>query len=457
MSGTAEDEALKLQYKAISEPYDRDKVKLFKQNLPALLSNSEPINYKDHLLYKFLEEFKEEQGLNFLKDWYQQLSNGDLNRLLAVYTEFGVKGLERIDKVWKAAGKLLADNQTDVSLLKSLQTNYFPKCRTFLPCLDSQFELALTIIKNFSKNERYIWDNLFQQHCDAVGFDNLYNVVTVFQTFKTNIYNKKLSFPENPEIGKIKSLPVALSRIITILNATSTRDLALVWDGIFKLDLQSSGAIKVIFDAELAPQAEYLILPQMQMEAKNYKVEHDYSTFFYFFGAEKRAVGSPNHGYHSLEVTHSLSTLCLSLPPQKRLLDKYFELGLQDTGLAKNMEELFACCKSEEELQRNFYRFLATRPYRKSLDFYRQALAKINQQFVDSKTRAVFYSMIASSTSSFEASLSEDTETVILETVQELLDNYTKINHPPYSASDNEQLRLHVLDAVLNVSHLYTL
>jgi len=177
--------------------------------------------------------------------------------LLALYLEYGESGVN-------ALNNLCSTNKT--VLTKLIQMGVYERT-SYAPLLNDSHQRALNLIKSFSPSERTWWDSLLAQHLEVNQDINLVDLVDTFAAFKQALtkFTPPLELPEDCKLANVKSLPVALSRILTILANTREQNLADQWQVIDQLDLSSTGAIRpmtAVDDMRFA-----FVTPQMQIYA----------------------------------------------------------------------------------------------------------------------------------------------------------------------------------------------
>lgn len=183
----------------------------------------------------------------------------NLNALLQLYAQLGEKGI----------GALIKLVDSDVALFQQLNTQIFSNTKTYVPLLREDYKDAMNAIKGFSEEEKVWWDTLLQQHCAAQSDVNLVDLVNAFKAFKEKLKEfpthdgKPLTIPPACAVTGVKSLPVALSRILAILDHCSQQNRCAQWHEVPKLDLSSNGAIKTI--SVLGPKQWAFITSEMQI------------------------------------------------------------------------------------------------------------------------------------------------------------------------------------------------
>lgn len=220
----------------------------FKENIPS---------FDNHLLSQLVGEN------NGLKGKLTSLleSGAGINQLLQLYVEFGETGVDRLTSLVNS----------DKPLFQQLNTQVFAKTNSYAPLLREEYQEAIEAIKGLGKAERVWWDTLLQQHSSAQAEVNLVDLVNAFKQFKEELKKfptvdgKPLDFPSHCELEGVKSLPVALSRILTLLKQSHEKHCLAQWQNVSKLDLSSTGMIKPISSAKYKQWA--FITPEMNINA----------------------------------------------------------------------------------------------------------------------------------------------------------------------------------------------
>lgn len=195
-------------------------------------------------------------------DLKNKVPNINLNALLQLYAQLGKKGIAALIK--------LVDS--DVALFNQLNTLVFAKTKTYAPLLCENYKDAINAIQGFSEEEKVWWNSLLQQHCEEQSDVNLVDLVNAFKAFKQKLKEfpthdgQPLTIPPLCHVTGVKSLPVALSRMLTILDHCSQQNRHAQWREVSKLDLSSTGAIKPA--SILGGKQWAFITPEMQINAE---------------------------------------------------------------------------------------------------------------------------------------------------------------------------------------------
>ena len=186
--------------------------------------------------------------------------------LLALYLEYGESGVN-------ALNNLSLTNKT--VLTKLIHMRVYERT-SYAPFLNDSHQRALNLIKSFSPSETAWWDTLLAQHLEANQDIDLVDLVDAFAAFKQALtkFTPPLELPENCELANVKSLPVALSRILTILANTHEQNQLEQWQVIHQLDLSSTGAVRPMTAVDEIKFA--FVTPQMQINgAHERKLQND--------------------------------------------------------------------------------------------------------------------------------------------------------------------------------------
>ncbi|WP_133135559.1 preprotein translocase subunit SecA [Legionella rowbothamii] len=173
------------------------------------------------------------------------------NALLDVYGQYGAPGLKQLFSTWDEYNqdpyKGPAFIDTYVSFLK-----YMP---TFLPFIENQeFQDTLAKIANLSKEHRSWWMALIQSHGRKTGYSDLHGLFKQFTDTVNLIEQMGLSFHEITSIKEEKTLPLALTDMVALLNKCHPQDQAVQWECINKISIPE-------------PNNFHFIIPEMQTEA----------------------------------------------------------------------------------------------------------------------------------------------------------------------------------------------
>lgn len=424
----------------IYQGYERKQVELFKLYLPVLVEMSEeeiraigpgmnalvraaktyqtaladkPADFAAHLLLQLMKDATLNQRL---RQWNERLgfSTADLNGILSVYDAGGEKAVAALLDFFEKA---------EQPVLKLLQQRLFPVLGSYLPLLEEQTADAINIINRFSESEFQWFSSLLGQHCAVVGADNLYNLTKAFQCFVAAIKEKKLACYPGCQFENIKSLPLTLSRILTILNHTKACDLPAVWAQITANNFQSNAAIRVVTDESASLGAGHLVLPILDIRPETYHPRHDLC----FKGAPL-----PKHGYHGIEVQ--------DLDPFRVLKksEAYREKLPEET---QSFQQLLAQGSNKQEQQKIFYRYVADQEFRYSLSFYQRAVELIETIFADVGSinkynnfdlRSAAYAIIAVGTTGLDVFPHLDDEKSGLEQIKNILESLRDLPFPKF-------------------------
>ena len=256
-----------------------------------------------------------------VKRWEKKLGSLNHDALLQVYNQYGEAGLERLFAQWE---------KTNLDVLKTLHQNLYVHGQSYAPFLAEAHQDAISAVQGLQGAQKEWWNLLLKQHANAAGYDDLPALVDAFKAFSTFIQDKKLEFYplQNDAFSSVKSMPVALARITSILNHCPKEDLKEQWETVSAIPLASNGAVRAIHDAEINKKACTILLPEMDLKDTEYDAVHGYDT-----------ANSP-----------------------------------------KKIGE----SKDEKALAKNVYRYLAAQKHRLPIRFYQEALAILLQK--DKKT-----------------------------------------------------------------------
>jgi hypothetical protein len=217
-------------------------------------------DFAQHLLHKLVA--KDPDTREKINDLISKIPDLNLNGLLQVYTQSGAPGIEALTQV---ANK-------NPELFKQLNTLIFAKNNSYSPLLDESLQEAMSIIESFIGTDKVWWDALLTQHCQAQSNVNLIDMVNAFKEFKIQIRQlgilsdgMSFSFPEQCNLTGVKSLPVALSRILSLMKHVPQASRQAQWHEIGALDFSSNGVNKAISDKSGRPWN--FVTAEMQLTA----------------------------------------------------------------------------------------------------------------------------------------------------------------------------------------------
>ena len=250
---------------------------------------------EDHILHALLVP---NNGLDIqVKHWlFTEIGINQVAKdaCLEVYAYAGVEGLKALYALWAHPEFSIVYN-----LLKSNDSF------SFIPFIKdpSRFTNALNSMQGFKldKTTYAWWSTLLEKHLAAVGYDDLYTLVESFVAFKKIIEEGYgLSFYEGVVFDDVKSMPTALSNMLTLLRECKQNDRQCQWDCISTLSLHSNGAIRASIDRDCG-----FVTPQMQAMPEGCDKKWGY----YSTRLEAKAISdplqwSPKHYYRYLAHTH---------------------------------------------------------------------------------------------------------------------------------------------------------
>ncbi|MDP3268432.1 MAG: hypothetical protein Q8M40_05220 [Legionella sp.] len=331
---------------SLDNPYGQRLSELFGSNQKVLevvalaksLSKNAPVA-QSALLNQLLAE---KPGLlNQCHIWCKKLPSVNADALLRTYSQVGEVGLYQLFSHW---------NDIRLDVLQSTLDTLFTNGESYEPFMDKGYQEALAAVEGFSGAQKIWWDKLLKQHGKAVGYDELPFLVESFKAFSKEIEAKRLNFYKlsADSFQDTESMPVALTRMLTILNNCQTRDLKAQWKNMSRLSLGPTGAIRAIKDGENQDNKCLFVIPEMN------------ATYY-----------SDIKGY-------------------KKATDDWHDLGKQTT-------------LSEAKVE--FYKGIAHQKYRLPISFYNKALEKIQAKNFEPLIQVKLVALLYSSTTGIKNEL----------------------------------------------------
>ena len=195
---------------------------------------------EQHLLYQLLSQDNIDPQI--IAALGEKVPGLNLDGILQLYIQAGKQGLDA----------LINFINEDINFFNAMNTTLLSRQTSYMPVLSKDFQDAVQAIKGLSGNERVWWDNLLTQHADAQQEVYLPDLVEAFITFKEELRhftcnnNQHLSFPAECHLKGVKSLPVALSRILSLLKHVSQENRLEQWKLISTLDFSSNAVPKIL-------------------------------------------------------------------------------------------------------------------------------------------------------------------------------------------------------------------
>jgi hypothetical protein len=260
------DNCLKMHWENIlkSAEYDRTSQELFRQMLPELRTlalNDINTIFQQAFHHGKLDPVLFKKAFSYAKAHGGQSNPGALMQLfcqskvfheLCQLTALPADAFLQLFDFYGEAGllkfKQLIQEFPDIFSL--LSRTLLPRSQTLLPFLSKEYLAAIKDLQALPKEQLAFFDLLLKQHCKHQGASRLPELVNAFMAYckemqeLTNIHGP---FELNIKgFQDVKSLPVTLSRVITLLKNCSPASLKKQAECIAHLDLSSMGAIKAL-------------------------------------------------------------------------------------------------------------------------------------------------------------------------------------------------------------------
>lgn len=280
------------------EPYSREASERFRQSI------LEQITTESHPLLTLIPEPLANQLSSYA------LTDIEYNELLRIYDYYGVAGVEKIVTTWQTMDA------------KNLFPTIIKNVRQYESILlNNKIQNAIATIHGFPPEKRQWWDVLYAKHTPKD--DDLCDLVQSFTQFIRKIEAQNLSFSAltHPEtsFSTVHNMPMALSRMLSIVNLCDPRDKQLQWQATPLIDLSAQGALYALNNAPHNATPCGFVIPEM-----------DVNSFYPML--------SPAQNYKDIA---------------------------QDN--------------SDQERLKRFYHFLAHQPHRLPLAFYQEAIAYLEK------------------------------------------------------------------------------
>ncbi|MGL5741398.1 MAG: hypothetical protein ACRCXC_02030 [Legionella sp.] len=210
-----------------------------------------------------------------LKEWQAQIPTLNSEALLQVYSQRGPKGLQELFALLE---------KTDLEVLKALDSVLFSRAPTYMPLLDPKIQESIRALSGLNEAQKQWWNALLKIHGEHVGYDDLPVLLGSFKQFCDIVKDKRLEFYKlHPHsFVDVYNLPVALARMVTILDNCNKDDLNVQWECITRISLNPAGAILAITDGIIADPVEQkkcsFIVPEMELRSSVYEVNAGYKS-----------------------------------------------------------------------------------------------------------------------------------------------------------------------------------
>lgn len=331
--------------------------------------SSQPVNLT------LINEFVKGDGADRIKAIVKkhQFTAKNINALFQIYAHQGEEGLQQLLLQWE---------QSKPSILNDLIYSFYSEMNSFEPLLSTEYINCFKIIESLSDAEYSWWKLLANRHCNSHSLDDLPTCLAAFQEFirQTDKMGLKLYFLKNDltvnHLSKTSNLKTALSFMLTILDKTKPNDKQGVWDKITLLPLQSDSAMRAIATPgcsfvvpEMACVPSEFILTMVSNQTRGYRT----------------SLWTPqDDNWHKVAVNKRYHT--------ENIMAQVIKWVLKEEAFSTMSES------DIQFLKLNFYRNLAFKHNRLSLNFYRAAFDMLEQQVLrlpNKQEQGIIFSRLA--------------------------------------------------------------
>ena len=301
-----------------------------------------------------------------LNEWVTKIPIIKQDALLQLYSQCGEAGLRKLFSQW---------HETDLKTLQFLHESIFCHAKTYAPLLDESFQEAISAVQGFSGFKKDWWEALVTKQGLGVGYEDLPTLVQAFKAFSQAIEDKQLSFYALTSLcfQDVDNMPMALARMLTILDAVEDCDLRAQWENISELSFKSTGAIRALLGTEKGGERLSFVLPQMQVRSSEYG----------------------NRGYKPPEDWHELG--------------RYYAV---------------------KDVHNHFYRTIASQKNRLPLPFYQEALKAIEARTFTDEIKHKLEALLVASTTGTNNSFHLGNTKESLEQLNKILDTLENLPLP---------------------------
>ncbi|WP_367607559.1 helicase-related protein [Legionella sp. W05-934-2] len=333
------------------------------------------------------EAFFAHPGLNNLSE-SQKVFLSELNN----YYHFNWK---QLDSLWH-----LHATQGDSALHKVLNTlrelqpengktyQFFQHVNDLSQLLDKQpWQAAFKQLTGMDEQQKAWWETLISKHMANTNEDDMLTLLKQFTQFSRQIHSLELKFYTPVSFEHVRSMPVALSRMLTILNNCQHENLAQQWACLTDLPLQASGAIRAIEESSVKEPCSF-VTPKMGLTAVHYEFSEDNDKGYQTVNSAKDILeylkrtsqSSQKAEEENVSQPNSPQTLT-SHSPTLEDVDPTTEEEKDKKNDKDNLGDLISLPDEEKMKQatlRGLYRYLAWTPHKAPLSFYQQAVDNID-------------------------------------------------------------------------------
>ncbi len=204
---------------------------------------------KQNLLNQLLND-----ELNTLVERIQiKINTININILLQLYLQSGSKGLEELNQLLNNANEATQNDYKRI--INSISTNE----GSYQQILSDEFNNAIHTLSGLIESERLFFFKMFEQHCHYNSNVNFAELVNSFVQFNLDLRSlarpgQAFTLPLECNLTKVKSMPLALSRIVALVRHVRQEDRQAQLSEAHTLDLSSRGIIQAItrhFDSKI--------------------------------------------------------------------------------------------------------------------------------------------------------------------------------------------------------------
>lgn len=301
----------------------------------------------------------EESSQSFLRNLneYYHFSRKQLDSLWYVQA---TKGDVALNQVLNTLHELQPKN--DQSYL------FFQHVDDLSQLLDKQpWQAAFKRLTAMDEQQRAWWDALVKKHMTYTDEVDMLNLLKQFTQFSRQIHGLNLKFYTPVNFEHVRSMPVALTRMLAIINNCQHENIEQQWACMTNLPLQASGAIRAIEESSIKQPCSF-VTPEMALTAEYYEFREENDKGYQSAASAKGILEYMKrikefNGQQETTIPSSDDTT----PPS--------DTGIKNLIFYPDEESLI------QTALRGLYRYLAWANYKAPLSFYKKAVHNLDDIF----------------------------------------------------------------------------
>lgn len=355
------------------------------RNIIAHAAEREELGDKFSHISTFCHDKTFHQDAFLIHPWVKELPESNLSFLSSLndYYQFSYKQLDSLWHLQATRGNsALHQVLNTLQLLKPENGNtflLFQHVQDLSQLLDAHsWQAACKRLSAMDEAQKAWWEALVNKHMAHTHEDDMLRLVKQFTQFSRHIHSLDLKFYTPVHFDNVRSMSVAITRMLTILNNCQHENLTQQWNCITELPLQASGAIRAIEESSVKQPCSF-VTPEMDLSAVFYEFEN-----------------SNDKGYQSFDKVSDIIEFIVKkvdgekeddtpdttsdITPSTDLDEQESDGDNKNIGLG-NLLSIPDNAYTRQLSLRGLYRYLAWTMQKAPLSFYKDAVQNINDIF----------------------------------------------------------------------------